>query len=137
MTSIAHGSAELADGAVLIYDGECPVCANYVAFAEVRRKVPGIRLVSARQGDDPAVSAAWRHGFDLDREMLLLLDGRWFSGAAAIVKLAELGTTGMRERLLRRFLGSTAGRERRYRVLVAGRKLLLRLLGRSDIRPPS
>ena len=69
---------------VLIYDGECPVCASYVAFAEVRRKVPGLRLVSARE-DDPAVREAWKRGINLNDEMALRIGDKWYGGAEAIL----------------------------------------------------
>ena len=122
-------------GAVLIYDGHCPVCSNYVAFVEVRRKVPGIRLVSARD-DDPAVREAWALGINLNNEMALILDGTWYTGADVIAKLAELGTPSLGEGLLRRFIGSAAVSKRRYGILVYLRKLLLRILRRPEITPP-
>ena len=122
-------------GAVLIYDGHCPVCSNYVAFIEVRRKIPGLRLVSARD-DDPAVREAWARGINLNNEMALVLDGRWYTGADVIAKLAELGTPSLGEGLLRGFIGSSAGRKRRYNMLVFLRKVLLRILRRPEITPP-
>ena len=122
-------------GPVLIYDGHCPVCSNYAAFVEVRRKVPNLRLVSARD-DDPAVREAWARGINLNNEMALTLDGTWHTGADVIVKLAELGTPSLGEGLLRRFLGSVPVRKWRYGILVFLRKLLLLILRRPEITPP-
>jgi predicted DCC family thiol-disulfide oxidoreductase YuxK len=120
---------------VLIYDGYCPVCSNYVAFIEVRRKILDLRLVSARD-DDPVVREAWARGINLNNEMALRLNGKWYAGADVIAKLAELGTPSLGEGLLRGFLGSTAVRKRRYSILVFLRKVLLRILRRPEITPP-
>lgn len=121
---------------VLIYDGECPVCANYIAFAKLRERVRGLRIVSARE-DDPAVREAWKFGINLNDEMALFLHGKWFVGAEAILELARLGEPSHVDRFLLTYLGAKHGRGFRYRILVWCRKLLLKVLGRSEIQPPS
>ena len=122
---------------VLIYDGHCPVCSNYLAFAGVRRKIPDLKLISARD-DDPIVREAWGRGINLNNEMALKLDSKWYTGADVITKLAELATPSLGERLLCEFLGSAAVRKRRYSILVFLRKVLLRILRRPEItQPPS
>lgn len=120
-------------GAFLIYDGECPFCRNYTSFVKMTRALPGLRLVSARDGGDE-VAEAQRRGFDLDQTMVLVIDDRWFAGEQAMAELAKRAERfktanrlwrGLMERpRLGRFL---------YGSLVRGRLLVLRLLGRKRI----
>lgn len=117
----------------LIYDGDCPFCQNYVAFVQVTRAVPGLRLLSARDGGDE-VEEARRRGIDLDREMVLVIDDEWFTGEAAMSELARRAkrfTTinGLWHSLLKR---PQIGRFI-YTRLVYGRLLVLRILKRKRI----
>ena len=117
---------------MLIYDGQCPVCAHYVKYRDLQIRFPGIRLVSART-DDPVVKQAIALGYRLNDDMLLFVDGTWLTGSDALLAIGEHGQQGMAERLMLRFLGTAAQRPGRYKTLVYLRKLLLRLIGRSEL----
>lgn len=119
----------------LIYDGECPVCSNYVAFSNARKNIPGLQLISARQ-DHALVRAAWAQGYNLNNEMLLYNNGTWFSGADVMSKLDALGQQSATDKLLAFLLGKSNSRNSRYALLVKLRKLLLWILQRSEIKPP-
>jgi predicted DCC family thiol-disulfide oxidoreductase YuxK len=120
--------------AVLVYDGDCPVCSNYVLHSRLKERFPDIRLVSARE-NDPAVAEARRSGIDLNEDMALWYNDKWITGGEAMVEIGRRGTPGLLERGLLLFLGKQPQRWSRYRTLVRMRKLLLRLLGRQEIRP--
>lgn len=119
--------------AFLIYDGECPFCRNYTSFVKVTRALPSLRLISARDGGQE-VAEAQRRGFDLDREMVLVIGDRWFAGEAA---MAELAARAERFKTVNRLWRGLMERPRlgpfAYRGLVRGRLMVLRLLGRKRI----
>ena len=68
--------------------------------------------------------------------MALRIGDKWYGGAEAILELARLGDLRLVDRLMRSFLGMPYGRKFRYGILVWLRKLLLKILGRSEISPP-
>lgn len=134
MMSSAHASKWDSGGAILVYDGDCPVCSNYVLHSRLKERFPDIRLVSARE-NDPAVAEAHKSGIDLNEDMALWWNGKWITGGEAMVEISRHGTPGFLERGLLWFLGKGPQRSSRYRILVRMRKLLLRLLGRREITP--
>ncbi|HUF57245.1 MAG TPA: DCC1-like thiol-disulfide oxidoreductase family protein [Thermohalobaculum sp.] len=121
-------------GAFLLYDGECPVCSRYVLWTNIREEHPGIMLLNARE--HPGLVAALRaEGIEINDTMLLHVEGRDFVGAAAMAKLGEYTPRATPRQRIARWLGrSPLLSDRGYAGLVAGRKLLLRLLGREQIR---
>lgn len=121
------------DNAVLIYDGECPVCSNYVGYVRLRKALPGLVLQSARDPHSRWVIMAKAAGIDLNREMALLADGRWFKGPEVIQALARLGRPGLVERLVSAFVGEGKSSLIRYGILVRLRLLLLAALGRKPL----
>jgi predicted DCC family thiol-disulfide oxidoreductase YuxK len=132
MMSSAHASEPDFGGTVLVYDGDCPVCSNYVLHSRLKERFPGIRLVSAR-ANDPAVSEAYKSSINLNEDMALWHNGKWITGGEAMIEISRHGTTGFLERGLLVFLGKGSQNAARYRMLVRMRKLLLRLLGRQEI----
>lgn len=75
-------------GDYLLYDGECPVCASFVAFAELRRRYPTLQLIDARHTPE-LVAELRRQGHDINRGMVLVLDRQLYFGAEANTKLAS------------------------------------------------
>lgn len=118
----------------LLYDGECPVCSRYVLWTNIRNKHPEIALLDARQ--QPELVAALRtEGIEINNTMLLQVDGRSFVGAAAMAKISSyMPQNTLRQRVLRRLTSSQLLLQSIYLGLVLGRKLLLALLRRRQIR---
>lgn len=75
-------------GDYLLYDGECPVCAGFVKFAEFRRRHPDLKLLDARHEPD-LVARLRRDGYDINEGMVLVVDGQLYFGAAASERLAS------------------------------------------------
>jgi predicted DCC family thiol-disulfide oxidoreductase YuxK len=119
--------------AFLIYDGECPFCRRYADFARLSQAFPGLELISARERRSE-VEEAWRRGLDLNRQMVLHVDGAWYAGEKAIFKLAHGVRRGrLRNALVRRLFGSSRHARKLYDVLVSSRLLFLRLAGREPL----
>ena len=118
---------------LVIYDGQCPFCANYVRLYRLRQLVGKVTLVDAR-GDHPAVAEVRRAGLNLDNGMAVRWQGRLYYGAEALHVLALLGSEdGVFNRLNRWLFRRPKLGQRIYPAMVAGRKLTLRLLGRKLI----
>jgi predicted DCC family thiol-disulfide oxidoreductase YuxK len=118
----------------VLYDGACPACSRYVAATGLAER-RDIALIDAR--NDPALVA--RHaaaGRRIDDGMVVAMDGVIHYGADATCKLAEIGRPSTRaRRFLLWFLGKSPWADALYPALAAGRRGLLRLLGRPLIDP--
>ncbi|NWG92327.1 MAG: DUF393 domain-containing protein [Parvularculaceae bacterium] len=119
--------------ATVYYDGECPFCRSYVAFARLKERFGEVDLVDARTAPEKAAEFLSK-GLDIDDGFIVEAEGRLFHGAEAMQLIhAELApkSTGL-SRL------SDGGLLRRiYPVLAAGRRLTLKALGRKKINDRS
>ncbi len=96
----------------LLYDGECPFCSYYVAKSrfETRAGRP-LTLIDGREAPD-LVARLRREGFDLEQGMVLLLDGRHYHGAAAMVALKVMSAGPGRFNTFARWFASSPARVR-------------------------
>ena len=118
------------DGAVLVYDGECPFCSRYVALVRLREALGPVRLMNARDGG-PVVESLVAAGYDLDEGMVLIWRGRIYHGDACIHLLALLSTpSGAFNRINAAVFRSERASRLLYPILRSGRNATLRLLGR-------
>jgi predicted DCC family thiol-disulfide oxidoreductase YuxK len=125
--------SKTSDAAFLIYDGECPFCRRYADFARLSQAFPGLELISARE-QRMEVSEAWRAGLDLNRDMVLHVEGKWYTGEQAILRLAAAARhKRFRNDILRKLFGSVRHARGFYEVLVNCRLLFFRLAGRKPL----
>lgn len=75
----------------LVYDGDCPVCQNYVKFFRVRDNV-NLHLIDARVNFTLRNEIDAR-GWDIDEGMVLKVGDELYYGSEAIHVLALLGTS--------------------------------------------
>src|SRR5581483_6348156 len=120
--------------AVLVYDGDCPVCSTYVRYVRIKESAGGLLLVNARDGG-PWVAQVRQARLDLDEGMVLFYGGRAYHGADCIHMLALLSTSSGSFNRLNALVFRHPGLARvLYPVLRAGRNLLLRILHRPKLR---
>jgi predicted DCC family thiol-disulfide oxidoreductase YuxK len=118
----------------IVYDGLCPFCSRYVLMYRIRQLVEKVHLIDARDSDDPLVKELSENGFDLNEGMAVKWDGRFYYGADCLHVLALLGTESSVFNRLNRWIFSRRHVARvLYPVLVSGRKLTLRILGRPPL----
>lgn len=119
----------------ILYDGECPVCANYVSFLRFKEELGEVALIDCR-ADEHFVVEACELGYDLNDGMILILQGQLFYGDKAVQKIAHSSAPkGMLNRLQSYLLRTDFAAKSLYPLMVIGRKALLKLLGRSVIQP--
>jgi predicted DCC family thiol-disulfide oxidoreductase YuxK len=122
-------------GAILvIYDGECPFCANYVSRMNLRNAVGMVTLIDARAGAEPA-KALIRQGYDLNEGMAVVFGGSVYYGKDAVTFLSSLtNSRNWAGRLLSKLLNSPGRAAVLYPVMKLGRRITLRALGRPLLR---
>lgn len=122
--------------ALIIYDGDCVFCQNYVRFFRLRDSVGPVELIDARSGD-PRVARYWQDGHDLNEGMLFVLGDRVFHGDEAVHVLATLSSErGWFNRLNAAVFSSRGAARLLYPALKLGRRLTLLLRGRGLIARP-
>ena len=115
-----------AEKAWLVYDGECPFCSNYSRLVDVRNAIGELILVNAREGG-PLVEEIRAIPYDLNKGMVLKMNGRYYTGDDALHILALLparkkDTFNVFNRL---FFSSRAIAWLIYPLLKLGRRLTL------------
>lgn len=124
-------------GPIVVYDGECPFCAAYVRMTRLRESAGPVTMVDARASTHPVMGEIRAAGLDIDRGMVVKLDGQLHHGDAAMTALALMTTpSGGFNRMMRTLFRRPGLARVVYPPMVAGRNLTLRLLGRRPIGAP-
>jgi predicted DCC family thiol-disulfide oxidoreductase YuxK len=118
---------------VVIYDGDCPLCKNYIDMTRLSRAVGRPTLVNARERPD-LVKALAESGVNLDTGMAVHYQGRLYVGNEAMHLLALLtAPVDFPSKVITAILRRPALARALYPLLRAGRNLLLRLNNRSQL----
>jgi predicted DCC family thiol-disulfide oxidoreductase YuxK len=126
----------MSDQALIIYDGECVFCQNYVRLFRLRDSVGKVELVDARSGD-ARVARYWREGYDLNEGMVFVWGERVFHGDEAVHVLATLSSDrGWFNKLNAAVFSSRGAARLLYPFLKLGRRATLMLRGRGLIAKP-
>lgn len=129
--SAAH--PEWAGKAIVIYDGDCPFCSNYVKFQRLRETLGNVMLIDART-EPGLVTEFERAGLPLDEGMALIMDGRVYYGADCVNRLAMLSSrNGVFNRMNAMIFRSPTVSRLLYPPMKFGRNITLRLLGRKKL----
>jgi hypothetical protein len=106
-------------------------------MVRLRRAFGELRLVDARSGD-PVVAELREAGLDLDRGMVLKLNGHLFAGDQCLHVLALMSTaSGLFNRITGSLFSSPRLARWVYPVLAGGRNATLFLLGRRKLNAPT
>lgn len=112
------------------YDGQCPFCSSYVQLYRIRSLARQVHLIDARS-KHPFIDEIRALGIDLDQGMAVRFNGRLYHGAGAMNLLAVLGSGDTFFNVANRLLFRRPYLARAlYPLLVRGRLMMLRLLGR-------
>jgi predicted DCC family thiol-disulfide oxidoreductase YuxK len=117
----------------VLYDGECPVCAVYIAASGLAQN-PNVKLLDARKEPELVAHHA-AAGRMIDETMIVSRNGEAYCGASATEVIAGLATPPtFGGRLLVWFVGRSPWARPLYPLLARGRRMLLRALSRPLIR---
>ena len=73
------------EGVWFIYDGDCPICSMAAHALRIREQLGPIALLNAREDNaHPLLQRVRDEGLDLDEGMVILHDGRFYHGQAAL-----------------------------------------------------
>lgn len=123
--------------ALVVYDGDCVFCQNYVKFMKLKEAVGPVELLDARS-DDPRVAQYWSQGYDLNEGMLFVYRGRVFHGHDAVNMLALLSSgSSAFNRLNQLLLSNRMVAAAVYPLLKLGRRLVLLLRNKTLIAAPT
>lgn len=118
---------------ILIYDGDCPVCARYVRFVRLQKTLGPVTLMNARENHEE-VKKLQSMGYDLNDGMLLIMDNQYYHGADCIHRLALMSTpSNIFNKINYIIFSSPVLSKILYPLLRTGRNFLLLLLGREKI----
>jgi len=121
-------------GLTIVYDGECPFCSNFVALMVLKEAIGRVDLIDARSAH-PIAAKLFEHKFDLDEGMVVIYGEKVYYGSDAVALLSALSN---REGWITRLISLALRDPRRanlvYPWMKAGRRLVLKMLGRSRIR---
>jgi len=114
---------------MVLYDGDCPACARYISASGLAQR-DDVALLDARRHPE-LVERHAAAGRAIDDGMVVTVDGAVHFGAAATRAIAELGRPrSPGARFLLWFVGRAPWARPLYPLLSAGRRVLLRALGR-------
>lgn len=117
----------------VVYDGACPFCSNYVRLLRLRETFDRVTLINARERPD-LVRRCASAGFDLNEEMLVVMEGQTYGGARAMQILAMLSSGSSWGRRFYRWLFKSSIRAQTlYPFLRLGRKITLFIVRRPQI----
>lgn len=116
----------MTEKSLIVYDGECVFCQNYVRFFRLRDAIGEVELIDARSGDS-RVDSLWRDGYDLDEGMVFSHRGRMYHGAEAVHVLSSLSSkNGLFNRINAAMFRSSRMTALLYPALKLGRRLTLK-----------
>jgi predicted DCC family thiol-disulfide oxidoreductase YuxK len=125
------------DEALIVYDGDCIFCQNYVRLVRLRELVGKVELIDARSGD-PRVAEYWRNGYDLNQGMLFAYNGKVYHGSDAVHVLAGLSSSvSWFNRLNRAIFSNRVASTLLYPLLKAGRRITLLARGKRPMDAPN
>ena len=76
-----------------IYDGECPLCANFALAISLRKEYPSLKIINARENNYPKIMQEIKNrGLNLDKGAVLILDDKYYFGKDAANKIAQIST---------------------------------------------
>lgn len=112
----------------IVYDGECPFCTRYAKMLRLKESYD-VDLIDAR-GDHPIIAEITARKMDLDKGMVVKLDGQYFYGGDAVNRLAILTDERGAFRKLGKWVFESPTRSRfLYPFLRFGRNTTLKLMG--------
>ena len=120
----------------IIYDGDCPLCADYMRRLRLVETCGVVELVDARAAS-PLTRSYWARGYNIDEGMIVVIGETVFYGAEAVTTLARLSSNSTLFNKIQHWALSRGTISRlAYPLMKICRRLALRLRGRKALPNP-
>jgi len=127
--------SQIYDFNYIAYDGDCPMCNNYVHYVRLREEYD-FRMINLRDDDALRLSLEQK-GYDLNKGMIVQYQNEEYYGSEAVRIMAELSENkGFIHSLNKKFFSSSKRSATLYPWLARGRSALLKILGREKFPSP-
>ena len=73
----------------IIYDGECPICKNFLIFTKLKEYNPEIKIINARENSE-AVQYFKNLGYTIDDGFILVLNEEIYYGDKCLQKISKI-----------------------------------------------
>ena len=73
----------------IIYDGECPICKNFIIFTQLKKYNPEIEIINARENQE-VVNYFRNLGYKIDDGFILVLKEEIYYGDKCLQKITEI-----------------------------------------------
>lgn len=114
--------------ALLVYDGECPVCRNYVKYIRISELVDQFTLINGRE-NHPVIEEINQRNIDLNEGIVLKLDDVYYHGDEAMHVLALISSrSGLFNKINHAIFKSPRMSKLLYPLMRGGRNCLLKIL---------
>ena len=118
---------------LLVYDQECPICDAYCQLVRVRDDAGDLKIVNARDPGE-VIDEISAQGLDIDRGMVVKMNGQLYYGADAMYRLALVSSrSGVFNRINFHLFKSSRLTSILYPIFRTLRNLLLKILRKSKI----
>jgi predicted DCC family thiol-disulfide oxidoreductase YuxK len=119
---------------VIVYDGKCPFCNNYVRLMALKEVAGSVELIDARSAH-PLVLRLESLGYVFDDGMAALYGGKIYYGPDAVILISTMARGDRRTaKVLAWLLASPTRAKFLYPIMKFGRRITLWLLGIGNIR---
>jgi predicted DCC family thiol-disulfide oxidoreductase YuxK len=133
---VSSPAEEKAAGTVVVYDGDCPFCRNFVSLMRLRETIGPVSLINARDGG-AAVDRLLAERHDLNEGMAVIFGGKVYYGDDAVTFIASMTEApSFLAKAIAVVLRDRKRAEFLYPMMKAGRRLTLRLLGVPLLKAP-
>ena len=120
----------------IIYDGDCPLCNDYIQRLRLVESCGAVQLVDAR-AESALTRSYWALGYDLDEGMIVVIGDAVYYGAEAATALAGLSSDStLFSRINHWILSHGTIARLAYPLMKACRRIALRIRGRKGLANP-
>ncbi len=117
----------------VIYDGDCPICRQFVLKRNIEQNNFTLNLINARTLTPAKIFEYSQQGYDLNNGMLVLYEGKHYYGHKAMRQLLKLSKHKNKLQSIFEWFYSKVNSPKFYQILVKMRLLLLLLLRKKKI----
>tara|TARA_A100001015_G_scaffold317123_2_gene433219 strand:+ start:272 stop:655 length:384 start_codon:yes stop_codon:yes gene_type:complete len=117
----------------ILYDGECPFCKSFILLMNLRKNIPDIEILNARDMHGLVVNFR-EQGMEINDGMIMRLNGTTFFGDEVLIVISDLGRgEGFGFKLVRAVFKHEVVAKNLYPILVNCRAVFFRLIRKKMI----